>query len=216
MKTVFLIIFLFFVFSSEAQFTGLWQVEKVTVGNNAMTPVAKWFLFTDDLKSYSGNGGIQNSKGTYSFDKKKSEFLFYDSSGIADEFGPFTVEFYPSKMTWTRSENGENVEVFLLQTDEKPEAPWDKITGNWLLASDESKSIYFFWDGGYRARNGLLGENQFGIWQINGHRPELKLASDQGDKNDSSWDIFFEDGKMIWVERQNENPQKLIFKRNNE
>jgi len=100
--------------SSSGQMSGLWEVKEVRVGEEIMTPVAKWFLFTDEMQSYSGNGGIQNSKGTYKFDATKSEFLFINPSGIVDEFGPFTVRFDLPEMIWTRIENGEKVEVFLL------------------------------------------------------------------------------------------------------
>ena len=42
---------------------GLWLVEKVEVGENSMTPVARWTKFNADRTQTSGNGWLQHSNG---------------------------------------------------------------------------------------------------------------------------------------------------------
>jgi hypothetical protein len=215
--TTLLLILLTLAMSSTAQITGLWQVDKVTVGEETMTPVAKWFLLTADMKTRSGNGGVENSKGTYIFDYVKSEVLFSNENGQQDPYGPFRVKMDDDKMMWTRVEEGAEVTVHLTRTNDKPEAPWDKIIGNWILTEKssgevgESQSIFMRWDRRYVARNGIFGENRFGVWHIHGHKPELRLISDQGDDNDSAWDISFEGDSMIWVERDTDTPIRLTY-----
>ena len=211
------LIFLFLIASLSAQVTGLWEAVKVSVGVETVTPVAKWFLLTEDMKSVSGNGGVENSRGTYTYDYVKSEFLFYGENGKPDPFGAFRVQKEDGEMTWTRKEEGMDVQVTLRRVDEKPLAPWDKIVGNWMIISSsddkpvEGKAIQVRWDRRYRCRNGAFGENQYGVWHIHGHKPELRLISDQGDNFDSAWDISFEENQLTLIERDTDTPITLKF-----
>jgi hypothetical protein len=218
MKHLPVFIILLFSHPATAQLTGLWEVNKVTVGEETMTPVAKWFWLSEDMKTTSGNGGLENSKGTYIYDYVKSEVLFSDANGQKDPYGPFAVKIESDDMTWIRTEDGAMVMVYLEKTKEKPEAPWDRIVGNWVRTDQsygeagENQSIFIRWDRRYVARNGLFGENRYGVWHIHAHRPELRLISDQGDANDSAWDISFDEDRMTWIERDTDNPKKLTFK----
>lgn len=54
--------------SLKAQATGLWEVTKVIVGQEEMTPVAKWTQINKDGTFETGNGWLQNGNGTWTFD----------------------------------------------------------------------------------------------------------------------------------------------------
>jgi hypothetical protein len=76
------------------------------------------------------------------------------------------------------------------------------------------QTIFLRWDRRYIARNGIMGNNQSGVWHIHAHRPELRLISDQGDANDSAWDLSFEGDTMTWKERDTDQPKTLTFRKN--
>ena len=93
--------------SVNAQVEGLWEIRKVTVGDQTMTPLAKWTRINSNFIYQSGNGWLQNSEGNWSFDKSLIQFLPIEKDGIADEFGPFEVEIVKDHMSWTRIEDGD-------------------------------------------------------------------------------------------------------------
>ena len=50
---------------SKAQsITGLWGIDKVEVGIEELTPVAKWVRINENGTYQMGNGWLQNSEGT--------------------------------------------------------------------------------------------------------------------------------------------------------
>jgi hypothetical protein len=101
--------FVLFGISVYAQVEGLWEINKVTVGDQTMTPLAKWTRINSDFTYQSGNGWLQNSEGNWTFDKSLNQFLPIEKNGIVDDFGPFEVEIIKDHMTWTRIEAGDEV-----------------------------------------------------------------------------------------------------------
>ena len=55
---------------------GLWIVKSVRVGEQEMTPNAKWARFNSDLAQESGNGWFQHSYGIWNLDPKTNELSF--------------------------------------------------------------------------------------------------------------------------------------------
>ena len=55
-------------FPLNAQIQGLWGVDKVAVGEEEMTPVAKWFDLKDSGRCLGGNGGVINARADYDWD----------------------------------------------------------------------------------------------------------------------------------------------------
>lgn len=75
--------------NAQQAVVGFWEVTEVKVGDQTMTPVAKWTRIHEDGTFQSGNGWLQNSEGTWTFDKKYNHFEANDPNGLVDEFGPF-------------------------------------------------------------------------------------------------------------------------------
>jgi len=160
--------------------TGFWGVEQVTVGEEVMTPVAKWFRFAEDSSYTSGNGWLQNGAGSYHFNGDQLRPV--NEFGDADPYGAFTVK-HPSQseMQWQRQEVGAVVTVHLHRIEELPKSPADRIQGNWTLTAAEGdtsmanipETIFIRWDQVYRATKS--GENQWGLWRMHAHRPEFSL-----------------------------------------
>ena len=203
------------------QIEGLWEVEKVTVGEETMTPVAKWFSLESDQQLYSGNGGLRNMVGSWEYDEGQGTLLSYNEKNQADEYGPFQVSKESQSMTWRRVEEGVEVKVNLRKVEELPLAPWDKIVGVWqlesltengnLLEGKPFESVFMRWDRIFIQRGGADGR-QTGIWHIHAHRSSLKLVSDAGDKMDSHWELeFMGENKMIW--NNQEEGKMLHFKK---
>jgi hypothetical protein len=205
-------------FTMQAQVYGLWEVVEVIVGEETMTPVARWFQLNADNTTQSGNGGLEHSSGTYIITPDNSVLFFTDQYGKPDEFGAFNVLLAGNKMTWNRVEEGQPVEVSLEKVTKKPVGPWDEAIGNWKLVEstehDEisDQQIFMRWDREYRSRNGLLGENTRGVWHIAGHHPHLKLMSFNPDQPDQNYVIsFFNDYRMIWTGE--DESIRLVFDR---
>jgi hypothetical protein len=189
---------------------GLWEIKEVTMGDQAMTPVAKWTQIEADGTYSSGNGWLQNSEGNWTFDKETNQFLPNETNGLKDPFGAFTVSFKGTdKMEWTREEEGMRVKVALARTDQKPKAPADKLVGLWDLIEarkgeestikrldpNDQHFIFFRWDRIYRERT-PAGERTSGYWHINGHRPEITLLSHQDGKVPESWRISVDANRL--------------------
>ena len=112
-----------FSFTSKAQdITGLWEVVNVQVGEEEMTPIARWNRFNEDGTFEAGNGWLKSSAGTYEYDKAKKSLLPKETEGLQleEDFGAFSVEVNEDEMIWKREENGEPVKVLLSRIEEQP------------------------------------------------------------------------------------------------
>ncbi|MDX1940466.1 MAG: hypothetical protein SFU99_07935 [Saprospiraceae bacterium] len=175
------ILFTYFLISLHinviAQIEGLWIVKKVLVGNEVMTPVAKWVQLEAGGTQLSGNGWLQHTSGTWNYDTSTSELLLISEPGPEDEFGAFKIKYQGQEMTWERIEA-------------LPRSPADEMQGIWDLVKvvnnnadiikqyDPDNKIYIFirWDRIYVERT-AEGERITGFWYINAHRPDLQLIS---------------------------------------
>lgn len=208
-----LICFGLFLPAMHAQFTGLWIVEEVKVGEETVTPVAKWFQFDADQSLAGGNGGVRNTLGTYKLDPTERTVLFHNEAGKEDEYGPFIYSIADENMQFQREEDGQQVTVVLQRASNIPQAPWDEIVGFWNLKEGEApgsmQSIFIRWDRRFVIHT-PDGRNT-GIWHIDGHRPILRLISDAGDAEDSQWDFeFLENGQLKW-KRKVENKEETLL-----
>ena len=85
-------------YAQKERIIGLWEVEKVAVGDENMTPVAKWFKINADGTYQAGNGWLQNGNGNWNYDTQKNLYTATDPLDVADKFGGFTVLFDGAKM----------------------------------------------------------------------------------------------------------------------
>ncbi len=205
---------------------GLWQVDQVMIGDELMTPTAKWFEFQNNGKQIAGNGWVQNGLGTWTYNATTHEFMTYDQKGRADEFGAFQLSFEGDKMIWQRTEEGMPVKVTLSPAEEKPLAPWDKIVGNWtfykLESVDEDENLstpsltaftyYFGWDRVYRKYDATGKRVAMGIWHIEAHSPWLWTIP-YGDDSKTGQSIKFEDDQLILVQKKGQVTEKSYFRR---
>jgi len=208
--------------------TGLWEITVVTVGDEIMTPVAKWTRINDDGTFESGNGWSQNSVGTWQLEKGTAYLKLLAKNGIKDEFGPFSVMMTTSNdMSWQREEEGMNVVVSLERIEELPIAPADNLQGLWDLVEavedgestlstyDPDGKYYIFirWDRIYVERT-AKGQRSTGYWHINGHRPHLTLMSHDKSENAKSWRIEVSDSKLTMTGISDSNKDlMLVFNR---
>ena len=204
--------FVLFGISVHAQVEGLWEIRKVSVGDQIMTPVAKWTRINSDFTYQSRNGWLQNSEGNWTFDKQLSQFIPIEQNGIVDDFGPFEVEIIKDQMTWTRIEDGYKVVVQLERREKIPKGPADNIQCLWDLESairdkenlmttydpDNKRYYQIRWDRIFVDELGPEGR-QTGYWHMNGHRPLLSLINHNGAKLTEQWEVDFFDTEMIWM-----------------
>lgn len=194
----------------QNQMTGLWGVEKVSAGDQEMTPIAKWFRINEDGTFESGNGWMQNSEGIWEFDGQNYTYLPTTKNGLVDKFGAFYVQFEDKKMLWQREEEGVNVKVTLSQLNELPKAPADLVQGLWDLEQilehgnditadfDPDNRFYLFirWDRIYVQRS-AEGERSTGYWHMNGHRPEMTLMSHQEGIQPETWSVKADASNLV-------------------
>lgn len=205
-----LIIIILSFFSCEKVKTvdGLWVVKSVAVGNEIMTPNARWMKFNSDFTQQSGNGWLQHSVGTWNFNKNSMELSIKNSNGLIDENEPFKISFEDKKMIWKRIEEGQNVKVILEHSSELPQTYGDKLFGLWELEStigsdnyfEESYKkeidnyIFFRWDKRFVIESEKGRVN--GVYNLHGHKPEVELISYSDQVNRSLWKIEFEENQI--------------------
>lgn len=178
-------------FNSLAQSpAGFWKVDQVMVGERNLTPVAKWFKYHKDNTSQAGNGWTQNDIGTWTYVKKKKEFLPVSSKG-PDEYGPFKVSYSGGKMTWERIEDGMKVVVHLSPITVMPLSPKDSIAGMWELVG-KKETLFISWTGTYRETK-TDGTQSFGYWHMDPHHPIFHLVDFNRDVEVRVFDISFKD-----------------------
>jgi len=189
-------------FAQTESIHGLWLMEHVQVGDQEMTPVARWTKIQPDGTYESGNGWLKSSEGIWALNKAEKTFLPKETNGLIDPFGAFTVQFIENGMTWTRYEDGMEVVVTLKPIHELPKAPADSVQGVWDLVEatngeasilnhiDPMNAHYLFlrWDRIYVARD-AEGNRETGYWHMNGHRPEMTLISHSNGNEPQSWQV---------------------------
>lgn len=198
---------------NENTITGLWVVEKVMVGKKRVTPIARWMQFNKDSTQNSGNGWLKHSFGTWSVNIK-NQLRITNSNGLSDEADPFLIDVEKEKMTWTRREEGQNVEVFFKRADKKPTSPGNKIMGLWKLDSyidsnnditkkenpKSNQTLYLSWDNVFREHN-LLEGRRVGVYKIHGHRPELQMVNYGDNPQFSFWNFSLKGDMLILTSR---------------
>lgn len=213
----------------QTKIEGLWEVSQVNVGEENLTPTAKWFDFQSGGKLFSGNGGKINYRGAWTFDPNTNQ-LMQQNGDTKDPYGPFTVDLNQQEMTWERFENGVKVTVDLKRVMEIPLAPWDMIIGSWSETSleesnkitnqttitdlDQGKSYYFGWDGRYRKFNEDGDRTETGIWHIEAHSSWLWTISD-ADNIKKGWSIDIQVQTMTWTQEGENELLKIYFERSN-
>jgi hypothetical protein len=179
---------------------GFWEVEKVTVGKEKMTPVAKWFKLNANNTFEGGNGWMQNSEGTYTYDGQKYQPI--TKNGLKDPFGAFQVSFENDKMIWERQEEGMKVIVTLKRIVEKPKSPADQVVGLWDLTKAEKEGkdvttetdkdnlhyIFIRWDRFFVQRT-PKGDRDRGYWHFHGHKPEITFIHIQRNNESEPWRV---------------------------
>lgn len=203
MKTKIALALLFFGSLSQAQnLPGLWTVEEVRVGEEIMTPVAKWFRYEEDGTYSGGNGWLQNEEGTWTFDQYQQLLAPKNNYGLTDPFGPFKVSEDKGKMIWEREEEGMQVKVTLSRIQKQPKSPADWLVGMWGLqaaekdgthnmeAIDPDRKVYYFirWDRLVILRN-AKGERKTGYWHIHGHKPEVTFLPHDNQLPAETWRV---------------------------
>lgn len=216
-KTLLLSSCLFVFLNVEAQNTslvGFWEMTSVSMGSQSMTPVAKWIKFKKDHSYTSGNGWLQNSKGSWTFNQKTNILTSLDSLGISEDFAGFKVSFEKKNMIWEREENGMLVRVTLKPITEKPMATADYLVGLWKLQDDEQSEedynrIFIRWD---RIFNEYYNNEKkgSGYWHINGHRPEVTFLPHQEGELPESWRVEVNKTDLIMTGLSDSNKGKQL------
>jgi hypothetical protein len=223
-----LALFLLLIQSHAQSVSGFWVVNKVSVGDRSMTPVAKWFKNNKDGTFQSGNGWTQNSVGTWTYDKETKEFIPTNTNGLKDEYGPFQVSFSGDNMIWERQEDGMKVVVTLSEINEMPIAPADQIVGLWSLSNvkkmeedastgvDPDGNPYLFIrpDRLYRIRNADATFDN-GYWHMDGHNPEFHLINHNREKAVQIFTISFR-GNQLFMKQKEGDQLELRYNRINE
>ncbi|OEK06423.1 hypothetical protein BFP71_01730 [Roseivirga misakiensis] len=189
--------------ASAAPVVGLWEVLEVIVGDEKLTPTAKWFHLLSDGSMTSGNGWVQNFDGSFNYDRDTKKLL-QASQGTVDEFGAFDVTITKDGMVWKRLEMETPVKVTLKKVDKKPLAPWDIIIGNWEVEEQTINSnkddhapednfvnfsaIYFGWDRRFKKYDETGKRIETGIWHIEAHSNWIWLISDK-DNTKTGFDL---------------------------
>ena len=154
---------------------GLWVVNKVKMGENEMTPIARWMRFNSDSTQVSGNGWLQHSVGTWSYNINTKQLSTKNENGTIDPAEPFVVTFENDKMIWSRIEGGQPLQVILEKIEKIPASSGNKLLGLWKLNSEIEETLFIRWDDTYVKQSG--SHKEYGVYKIHGHKPELQIVN---------------------------------------
>jgi hypothetical protein len=189
MKLLKMLTLLLIPFLGFSQQEGIWEVSEVKVGEKIMTPQSKWFEFKSDGSLYGGNGGVINTRGSY---KMLGDSVYImNEEGKDDGYGPFTLkESIDSSMMWSRNEDGMEVIILLERRYQIPMAPWDLLVGQWKVDTGDDR-YSFRWDKFFV--HTVDGKENWGIWHMHAHKPELRLMYFEEGKKDDLYIYKFQD-----------------------
>lgn len=211
MKKLIVTIFVFvFLTGCEKKPTieGLWTVKSVKIGDQEMTPNARWMRFNNDFTQESGNGWFQHSIGTWNL-TPENELTVVNTNGLEDLNEPFKVTINENTMTWNRKEEGASIEILLERSEQLPETYGDKLLGLWKLeeangngayfnptdSSNTKNYIFFRWDKRFVANseNGRIS----GVYNVHGHKPEVELIPYGDQWQRDFWNIDFDQDEIV-------------------
>lgn len=201
---------------------GLWQVKSVKMGDQEMTPIARWMHFHKDSSQVSGNGWLQHSTGSWSFNQNKNSLTIRNTNGIEDRYEPFQVHFKDQRMIWNRTEDNHPIEVILERIEKLPTSEANKLYGLWRFDSifengneitemqnPSKKGILFLrWDGTYELRNYPEGE-RYGIFKTHAHRPQLDMVSYSKDPEYQFYEFQVENNTLFLTATNKDKQIKL-------
>ena len=207
---LFLVLLIFSSCGVNKQLEGLWQIEKVEVGNQEMTPIAKWARLNKDQTHESGNGWNQHSIGSWNYNSKENKIMISNENGLEDAFGGFTIkQLSQEKMTWWRVEEGEEVTVHLNKINNIPSSPANTLLGVWKLnsnpkeVSNENISYLFLrWDNILVSRQENEGR-RYAAYKTHGHKNEVEFIYYEDPLRLERWEYSF-DGKNTLLLSKND------------
>ncbi|MCZ4695438.1 hypothetical protein DWB61_10905 [Ancylomarina euxinus] len=203
-----IIVLSFFSCEKTKTIEGLWVVKSVVVGDEEMTPNARWTRFNSDLTQESGNGRFQHSYGTWKLNQNSNELVIENTNELDDINEPFVISLNQSEMIWERTEEGQNIKVILERSSQLPETHGDKILGLWVLEkaigngryfkeSDQKEIkdyIFFRWDKRFVIESEKGRVN--GVYNVHGHKPEVELIPYGSQVKRDFWGIHFEENQI--------------------
>ena len=221
-KPIVLIMIILSFFSCEKTKTieGLWVVKSVVVGDEEMTPNARWMRFNSDLTQQSGNGWFQHSIGTWNFDKDRKELSIKNMNGLIDKNEPFKVSFDKNRMIWKRVEEGQNLVVTLENSDDLPKTYGDQLLGLWKLEKSNGNGVFFDesienneylflrWDKRFLI-NSSKGRIS-GVYNVHGHKPEIEFIPYNNKIKRSYWKVEYNEEQ---ISLKLLNSDSLVIKR---
>ena len=204
---------------------GLWVVKSVIVGDEEMTPNARWTRFNSDLTQESGNGRFQHSYGTWKLNQNSSELFIENTNGLDDINEPFLISLNQSEMIWERTEEGQNIKVILERSSQLPETYGDKILGLWELEEaigngrylkesykkEINDYIFFRWDKRFVIESEKGRVN--GVYNVHGHKPEVELIPYGDEVNRDFWEIQFDESQITLKLLNSDTIVKRKFRR---
>ena len=202
---------------------GLWVVKKVKMGDQEMTPIARWMKFNADSTQTSGNGWLQHSEGSWVLNKY-NQLSVKNTNGLIDESEPFTVKFENRNMIWNRTEEGENVSVILERAEIIPKSKGNRLMGLWKIETisiddknvtsalnpNDKATLFLRWDNTYVLENYPKGKI-YGVYKVHAHKPEIQMVN-YGDKPQFQFYQFSID-KNTLILKSTDQKTKLELKR---
>jgi len=196
------------IYTNAQSFKGLWAIDTVMVGDQAMTPHGKWIRINNDCTFDSGNGWTKNSEGWLYFSKDSSTLKPVSFKGIEDPYGNFQIQYLKKKMKWRRLEDSILVTVTLSRIDEIPSILSDKILGLWEVKSTNSvTTLHFRPDGSYN--ESINRETESGYYFIHPHSSRLTLIPDHRKTSDRNYQLFDECGMLSIKSLKSKDARKI-------
>jgi hypothetical protein len=213
-----LIILLGTICGKSQEFVGLWQIQKVEVGSQEMTPIAKWSRINEDHTHESGNGWYQHSIGTWNYNSENKKIDLVNTNGLKDEFGAFSILISTDQeMIWSRQEGEDTVILSFKRIDKIPQSPSNKLLGVWKLKTEVKESVdpylFFRWDQ-ILIDQQKVNEKKYAIYKTHGHKQELQIIYYEDPLRQENWNYQFDSNNHLILENNNtKEGKKLEFEK---
>lgn len=171
--------------------SGLWLVKKVTIANEEMvTPALNWMQFNADSTHAFGNGWLQHSVGTWSFNKNAKVLTIKNDIGFSDYTNPMKVELNKNNMICKLKVDDMEITVILERIYKLPTSEANRLYGLWKfdtiimnkkevsdsLNPNKKAMLFLRWDNNFELRNYPKGE-KYGIFKTQAFRQQLEMVS---------------------------------------
>jgi hypothetical protein len=214
---------------NQKQIFGLWKVKIMKINNEDFTLPNRWIQFNVDSSQASGNGWLQSSVGTWTYQKDLNLLTVQDVEGLINSSdanfytAPFKVELTKNVMTLKYKNEEKDVIVVLERINKLPTSESNKLFGLWKFESiyidnkevsdslnpEKKAMLSLNWENTYTLYNYPQGE-KYGVFKTQGYRNQLEMINYSVSPQFQFYDFNLEGDILVLKSKEKKTELKLF------